>query len=87
MSPAPSAVDAIVYEVDPRAGFWVLDRIRQAKAEGRRLRRELRALRVELERMRLENPTLFDQVAVVTLAAVLEIIVSYLKRKERTERG
>lgn len=85
MNAAPTVVDTVVYEVDPRAGFWMLDRIRQAKAEGRRLRRELRSLKVELERLRMENPTLFDQLAVVALAAVLEIVVSYLKRKEHSK--
>lgn len=79
---APSTVDAVFYEVDPRAGFWLADRIHQVRTEGHRLRRELRALRLALERMRLENPTLFDQLAVVALAAVLEVLVSYAKRKE-----
>lgn len=79
---APSPVDTVVLEVDPRVGFWLLDRIGQVRSEGRRLRHELRALKVELERLRMENPTLFDQLAVVALAAVLEIVVSYLKRKD-----
>lgn len=79
---APSTVDTLVYEVDPRAGFWLADRIRQMRYEGCRIRNELRALRVALEKMRLENPTLFDQLVVVALAAVLEIAVSYAKRKD-----
>jgi hypothetical protein len=78
-----TVVDALVYEVDPRAGFWLADRLRELRSEGRRLRREWRRLKVELEALRMSNPTLFDQLAVVALAAVLEITVSYLKRKER----
>lgn len=79
---APSPVDTVVLEVDPRAGFWLLDRIEQVRSEGLRLRREWRKLKVELERLRMSNPTLFDQLAVVALAAVLEILVSYAKRKD-----
>lgn len=80
---APSAVDAVVLEVDPRAGFWLIDRIRQAHNEGARIRREWHQLKAALESLRMRNPTLFDQLAVVALAAVLEVVASYLKRKDR----
>lgn len=51
----------------------------------RELSAELRRWRAAMVRLRLERPTLFDQLLVVGVAGVVELVVSYLKRKEASD--
>jgi len=50
----------------------------------RDLRAELRRWQAAMLRLRMDKPVLFDQLTVVAVAGVVELVVSYLKRKEQT---
>ena len=44
-------------------------------------RREYKKLVEEIEVFRTKNPILFDQLVVIGLAALVEVVASYLKRR------
>lgn len=73
--------DTLVYEVDPRVGFWVADRVGWLRGRVRTARAEWEKLVRQVEELRIRNPQLFDQLLVLGVAACLEVLASYLKRR------
>lgn len=70
-------LDLILFDLEAKARFAALDWIKARRVELIQLRQDIERLKV----WRAQNPIMFDQITVIAIAAVLEVVVSYLKRR------